>query len=133
MKQSIKDNAAQAVTVNATGFNVANNIFKKWGCTVPQILSILQMSKTTYHKAVKDPASVKLVNDQMTRISFILNIHAACGLLFDNPENRYGFMGFKNNNGFFAGRAPIDVITSGNILDLFETYKHIDGLRGGQW
>jgi hypothetical protein len=133
MKPSIKDNPVEAVSINATAFNVANNILKKWGCTVPQILSILQMSKSSYHKAVKEPDSVRLVNDQVTRISFILNIHAACGILFDNPENRYGFMGLKNNNGYFAGRAPIDVITSGNILDIFETFKHIDGLRGGQW
>jgi hypothetical protein len=133
MNQSIESNVTQNASVNAAAFNVANNIFKKWGCTVPQILSILQMSKSSYHKAVKDPDSVRLVSDQMTRISFILNIHAACRILFDNPENRYGFMGLRNNNGYFAGRAPIDVITSGNILDIFETYKHIDGLRGGQW
>jgi len=41
---------------------------------------------------------VRLSQDQLTRASYVLNIHAALRTVFENPENLYGFMAMPNNN-----------------------------------
>lgn len=114
-------------------FLICNNILKQWGCDVNDILHILQITKSSYYAAVKNPESIRLTLDQVTRASLIANIYAVCGMLFDNPENRHGFMAMKNHNSFFNGRSPLEAITTGDFVSLYETFKHIDGLKGGQW
>ena len=63
----------------------------------------------------------------------VLNIHAAMRTLFENPANVYGFMRRPNDNDFFNGRAPLDVIAEGRLQDLVETHRRIKGLRHGTW
>ena len=69
----------------------------------------------------------------MQRISFVLNIHAALRLVFDNPENVYGFPTMGNDNDFFNGRTPLEVMSQGDMISLYETFRRIDVLRGAQW
>ena len=70
------------------------NILDKWQATTEQACRILRISRSTHARAKLRNAdwSVSLDPDQMQRISFILNIHAALRLIFDNPENTYGFL-----------------------------------------
>jgi hypothetical protein len=49
-------------------------------------------------------------------------------MIFDNPETVYGFMSLDNHNSFFDGRKPIDIIASGRLDDLSDTFKRIDSL-----
>lgn len=110
-------------------------ILTRWGATMAQGESILRVSHSTYARAKKGEGfySVTLDKDQLTRLSYVANIHAALRTLFSNPENQYGFMKMENHNGFFHGKAPLELISSGDFGALYETFKHIDGLRGGQW
>jgi hypothetical protein len=59
---------------------------------------------------------------------FARDIHAALSIIFDNTENVHGFMSMKNHNAFFDGRKPIDIISSGRLDDLSNTFQHIDSL-----
>lgn len=63
----------------------------------------------------------------------MLNIHSALRVIFDNPENLYGFMAMANHNPFFQGRTPLEVMSQGDFVSLYETFKRIDALRGAQW
>ncbi|AHZ68065.1 hypothetical protein OU5_0986 [Pseudomonas mandelii JR-1] len=95
----------------------------------------MRISRSTYTRArQRDPAwSVTLDSDQMQRISFVLNIHAALRLVFDNPDNVYGFVSMANHNEFFNGRSPLEIMAQGDMISLYETFKRIDVLRGAQW
>ncbi|XBS68180.1 MbcA/ParS/Xre antitoxin family protein [Acerihabitans sp. KWT182] len=117
----------------AIGLKAAMSILNKWGSTPEQVQAILQMSKASFYKFRKDPAAAQLSHDQFERLSYLLNIHAALRTLFENPENVYGFMAMKNHNPYFNGQAPLELIGSGHFGTLYEVYKHIDALRGGQW
>ncbi|WP_297833611.1 antitoxin Xre-like helix-turn-helix domain-containing protein [Pseudomonas sp.] len=118
-----------------TGLRVAVEILEKWQASSDQACRILRISRSTYTRAKqRDPAwSVALDSDQMQRISFVLNIHAALRLVFDNPENVYGFPAMANDNEFFNGRAPLDIMSQGDMISLYETFRRIDVLRGAQW
>ena len=118
-----------------TGLRAALNILDKWHASSEQACRILRISRSTYTRARQhDPAwSVGLDTDQLQRISMVLNIHATLRLLFDNPDNVYGFPAMANHNAFFNGRAPLEIMAQGDMISLFEAYRRIDALRSAQW
>ncbi|NWA23478.1 hypothetical protein HX870_12540 [Pseudomonas gingeri] len=117
------------------GLRAAVGILEKWQASSDQACHILRISRSTYTRAKqRDPAwSVSLDSDQMQRISFVLNIHAALRIVFDNPENVYGFPAMANDNAFFNGRTPLEIMSQGDMISLYETFRRIDVLRGAQW
>lgn len=117
------------------GLRAAVSILEKWRATTEQTCNILRISRSTHARARMQSGAwaVSLDTDQLQRISFVLNIHAALRLLFDNPENLYGFVSMANRNEFFNGRAPLEVMAQGDMVSLYETFRRIDSLRGGQW
>ena len=118
-----------------TGLRAAVGILEKWAASSDQACRILRISRSTYTRARQlDPSwAVALDADQMQRISFVLNIHATLRLVFDNPENVYGFASMANDNEFFNGRSPLEIMSQGDMISLYETFRRIDVLRGAQW
>ncbi|VVP93131.1 hypothetical protein PS918_03441 [Pseudomonas fluorescens] len=129
--------AQQEFTKNqcVTGLRAAVGILEKWAASSEQACRILRISRSTYTRARQhDPAwAVALDADQMQRISFVLNIHATLRLIFDNPQNVYGFVSMSNDNEFFNGRSPLEIMSQGDMISLYETFRRIDALRGAQW
>lgn len=119
----------------AAGLRVAVGILDKWQASGEQTCNILRVSRSTLARAKQsDPDwSLSLDADQMQRISFVLNIHAALRLIFDNPQNLYGFTRMANHNEFFEGRSPLEIMAQGDMISLYETFRRIDALRGAQW
>lgn len=118
---------------HSTGLKTVLNILSRWGCSPEQMQALLQVSRSAFYKLKKDPTSARLTHDQVERLSYLLNIHASLRLIFDNPENVYGFMAMKNANPFFNGRSPLEIISTGSFGALYEVHKRIDALRSGQW
>lgn len=119
--------------LSTAGFKAANNILSLWGCTAQQSQKILKISSSAYHKFKADPEKANLSDDQLERVSYLLNIHQALRIVFSNPANVSGFMSLKNHNDYFAGRAPLEIISSGKFGDLYEVARRVDALRGGLW
>lgn len=113
----------------SAGFETACSILSLWECSSNQVQCILQLSKTSYHQFKEAPDTVKLNNEQLERISYILNIHYALRCLFSNQKNVRSFMKMKNNNDFFRGRSPLEIIEDGGILEFSEVSKRINALQ----
>lgn len=124
---------ATAPTANAVGLRTAINIMERWNATQDDMSRVLRVSRSSINRAKSKLESITLDEDQLDRISYVLNIHAALRTLFDNPENVTGFMSMKNHNEFFNGRTPLEVIVNGGYAGLYETNRRIDALRGGMW
>jgi len=118
---------------SAIGLKTAFNIFAKWGCSNEQMQSILRVSRAAFYKYREQPASARLNDDQLERISYILNIHGALRVVFSNPENVYGYMKMANDNSYFSGKSPLELISSGSFASLYEVFKQVDAMRSGQW
>lgn len=118
-----------------SGLRTALRILDKWDASSEQACRILRISRSTYTRAKQTGSewSVGLDMDQMQRISFVLNIHAALRTVFDNPDNVYGFPSMNNDNEFFNGRKPLDIMAQGDFVSLYETFRRVDALRGAQW
>ncbi|CAG23163.1 hypothetical protein PBPRB1292 [Photobacterium profundum SS9] len=128
-----KDSGFNSKALAMTGFKAADNILSSRGCTAQQSQKILKLSKSSYHKFKADPETTKLSDDQLERVSYILNMHQALRIVFSNPANVSGFMSMKNNNDYFAGHTPLEIIESGKFGDLYEVARRVDALRGGLW
>jgi len=115
------------------GLRTAMKIMERWGASREQMARILRVSGSTLARAKAGSEGIGLDNDQLDRISYVLNIHATLRLIFDNPDNVYGFVKLPNNNAFFNGRPPLDVMADGSFASLYETFRRIDGLRGAMW
>jgi len=110
--------------------STALRILEKWKATTEQASSVLRVSRSSISRA-QQGKGVELDRDQLERASIVLNCHASLRLVFDNPENVYGFMGLENHNEFFNGRKPLEIMAQGDLMPLFEVYKRIDAFCGG--
>lgn len=125
---------AEHHSTSATGLRAAVRVMEGWKATQEQMGRILRVSRSSINRAKAGKLdSIALDDDQLDRVSFILNIHAALRTIFDNPENVQGFVNMKNDNPFFNGRAPLEVMADGSFVSLYETFRRIDALRGGGW
>ena len=107
----------------------ALRILEKWKATTEQASSVLRVSRSSISRAHQGKG-VELDRDQLERASIVLNCHASLRLVFDNPENVYGFMGLENQNEFFNGRKPLEIMAQGDLMSILETYKRIDAFCG---
>lgn len=113
-----------------TGLKVALRIIGGWEATQIQACRILRISPSTYRRATRDfAAGQRLDQDQQQRIGLVLGIHASLRSVFSNQENVKGFPGLKNDDPFFAGRSPLEVMSSGDMISLYETFKRIEHLE----
>jgi uncharacterized protein (DUF2384 family) len=124
----LKIDKSQKARLNITGLKAVFNILDEWGCSPEQSVLTLGLEKSAYDDCRKDINKASLSDEQQERVSYIVNMHAALRMIFDNSENVYGFMSMNNHNAFFDGRKPIDIIASGRLDDLSNTFKRIDCL-----
>lgn len=114
----------------AVGLRAALRILDGWSATNSQVCSILRISVASHQRVLKNSgAAIRLDKDQQQRVSLVLNIHASLRKIFENADNVRGFPRFKNANAFFEGRSPLEVMAQGDLISLYETYKHIDQLQ----
>ena len=106
-----------------------------WGLTEEQRLLVLGYpSRSTYHnwcKQAREHGAFTLDVDVLTRISAVLGIHQALGILF--PTERLGaeWLRTAHNAVVFGGRPPLDLVTSGSQDGLLSVRRFLDGARGG--
>lgn len=104
------------------GLRTALNILDRWQASSEQSCRILRISRSTYARALqKDPAwSVSLDTDQLQRISLVLNIHSALRVVFDNPENVYGFVAM--DIAWHGALVALEQGDSQGALDLYQRF-----------
>ena len=106
-----------------------------WGLTEEQRLLVLGYpSRSTYHnwcKQAREHGAFTLDVDVLARISAVLGIHQALGILF--PTERLGaeWLRTAHNAVVFGGRPPLDLVTSGSQDGLLSVRRFLDGARGG--
>lgn len=120
---------------STAGLRAALNILDRWQASSEQSCRILRISRSTYTRALQREGNwaVSLDADQLQRVSLVLNMHSALRLVFDNPENVYGFVAMANHNEFFNGRSPLEIMAQGDMISLYETFRRINVLRGAGW
>ncbi|MCW5589383.1 MAG: DUF2384 domain-containing protein [Legionellales bacterium] len=112
-------------------FKVVVNILEKWHATLEEKLILLGLKKSTYFKYQKDPQSIKVNQDFLERLSYILNIHSALRILFSHPDSVYGWVRKPNDAPFFNGHSAMEIMLQGRVVDLWAVASRLNAERGG--
>ncbi|QND17986.1 DUF2384 domain-containing protein (plasmid) [Rhizobium leguminosarum bv. trifolii] len=106
-----------------------------WGLTEEQRLLMLGYpSRSTYHnwaKQAREHGAFTLDVDTLTRISAVLGIHQALGVLFSDERAGVAWLRTPHQALVFSGHPPLDVVTNGTQDGLMTVRRFLDGARGG--
>jgi hypothetical protein len=91
-------------------------------------------SASTYRKWVrkaqaKEPLALPL--DTLTRISAILGIHKALGILFPNDAEAMIWLTGPHRGDVFGGQAPLETMLEGGFDGILTVRRYLDGWRSG--
>lgn len=134
-----------AGTLVAAGLRAAVNIGKAWKLSAEEMGALLGISRATYFR-LKDRAAAEakapadkaarlresLVSQPLReRLSLILGIYSGLQIIYSN-NRAYGeeWVRRPNMNPVFGGKRPIDLMLTGNVLDLALVRRHVDAMRG---
>ncbi|XKM43914.1 antitoxin Xre/MbcA/ParS toxin-binding domain-containing protein (plasmid) [Rhizobium ruizarguesonis] len=106
-----------------------------WGLTEEQRLLVLGYpSRSTYHnwaKQAREHGAFTLDVDTLTRISAVLGIHQALGVLFSDERAGVAWLRTPHRALVFSGHPPLDIVTNGTQDGLMTVRRFLDGARGG--
>jgi uncharacterized protein (DUF2384 family) len=90
--------------------------------------------RSTYHhwiKRAREHRDITLSADILIRISAVLGIHKALGILFESEADAVAWLRGPHQAPLFGGRAPIDLVVSGTQDGLLAVRRFLDAARGG--
>lgn len=90
--------------------------------------------RSTFHnwiRQAREQAEITLDVDVLLRISAVLGIHQALGVLFDTPDQQRDWLRLPHAAPVFGGRPPLDLVTSGSPDGLMLVRRFLDAARGG--
>jgi uncharacterized protein (DUF2384 family) len=121
--------------LSAPGLRTFLAISDLWGLSEEQRRLILGLpSRSTYHnwvKAVREHRDITLDVDVLTRISAVLGIHQALGVLHGSEAEGIAWLRGPHRATVFGGKPPLDLLTSGTQDALLTLRRFLDAARGG--
>ncbi len=106
-----------------------------WGLTEEQRLLVMGLpARSTYYswtKTVREHGTVTLGVDVLLRISAVLGIHQALGILFPSEQAGIDWLRTPHRATVFGGRPPLALIVSGTQDGLLTVRRFLDAARGG--
>jgi hypothetical protein len=106
-----------------------------WGLNEQQRRLVLGYpSRSTYHnwmRLAREQADVTLDVDSLTRLSALLGIHQALGVLFDTQGEALAWLNGPHDAPLFGGQRPMALVTAGTLDGLLQVRRFLDAARGG--
>ncbi len=113
------------------GLRTFFNIARDWRLDTEQSMRLLGLiSRSTYFKWKKDPASARLSPDTLERLSYIFGIYKDLQILLPKPESADGWVRRPNAAAPFGGRPALERMLCGHVADLYVVRQYLDGQRG---
>jgi hypothetical protein len=107
------------------------NLMERWGCSAEQQRTLLGgVGNTTFYK-YKHLPNIRLPNDTLERISYLMGIHKALSIIFSNSRERaYTWVSSPNTAAPFNGQTALDYMLAGRVVDIADVRRYLDGVRG---
>jgi hypothetical protein len=108
-----------------------------WGLSEEERRLILGYpSRSTYHhwaKLAREHRDITLDVDVLTRISAVLGINQALGILHASESEAVAWLKGPHDGVVFGGKPPLALITSGSQDGLLTIRRFLDAARGGHY
>jgi hypothetical protein len=91
-------------------------------------------SRSTYHnwmRLAREQSDVTLDVDALTRLSAVLGIHQALGVLFGTAGEGLAWLTQPHDAPLFGGQPPLALVASGTLDGLLLVRRFLDAARGG--
>jgi hypothetical protein len=115
----------------AAALRTVFRILTSWNVKVGDWGILLGVSAATVHRWKAHPESVGNSRDLLERLSYILGIYKALQILLPANEASDSWIKRPNSAMFFDGRTPLERMMGGNMADLYEVRRWLDGQRAG--
>jgi hypothetical protein len=123
-----------AERMGAAGLRAFVRIAAAWGLTVDEQLRLLgQPPRSTFFAWRKHPDRASLPRDTLERLSNLLGIWKGLQILLPDPAAADAWLRKPNEAGGFGGRSALERMLAGNVSDLNDVRRYLDGVRGGGW
>ncbi len=126
---------AERRRLSAPGLRTFLAIADLWGLPEGERLLILGLpSRSTYYgwvKAAREHRDITLDVDVLVRLSAVLGIHQALGVLHGGEADAVAWLKAPHGAPVFGGRPPMALITSGTQDGLMQVRRFLDAARGG--
>ncbi len=123
--------------LSAPGLRTFLAIADLWELDEQQRLLVLGLpSRSTYYnwvKAVREHRDITLDVDVLTRLSAVLGIHQALGVLYADEMAGVRWLTTPNRATVFGGHAPLRLVTGGTQDGLLTVRRFLDAARGGHF
>jgi uncharacterized protein (DUF2384 family) len=112
-------------------------IAELWGLSEEQRRLVLGLpSRSTYHnwvKTVREHGEITLAVDTLHRISAVLGIHQALGILFGTEHEGMEWLRAPHGATVFGRHPPLDLVVSGTQDGLLTVRRFLDAARSGRY
>lgn len=105
-------------------------ITRKWGLNEDQERRLLGLPRRSTFLRWKRQNSVRLSNDVIERISYVLGIYGALRSLFADAGQADGWIKRSNLAPLFCGRSALERMLAGQVADLYLVRRYLDAQRG---
>jgi hypothetical protein len=121
--------------LSAPGLRTFLTIADLWGLNEEQRLLILGLpSRSTYYnwlRAVREHRDITLDVDVLMRISAVLGVHQALGVLYEREADGIAWLKAPHGAAVFGGQPPLELLTTGTQDGLLTVRRFLDAARGG--
>ncbi|WP_172330345.1 MbcA/ParS/Xre antitoxin family protein [Mangrovicoccus sp. HB161399] len=121
--------------VSGPGLRTFLAIAERYGiATQDQIELLGEPSRSTYFEWVRkarEEAPLMLPLDTLTRISGVLGVHKALGILFPIEAEGMTWLKGPHHGEVFGGQAPVEVMIGGGLDGILTVRRYLDAWRGG--
>lgn len=126
--------AASPDRMAAAGLRAFARIAEAWGLTVDEQLRLLgQPPRSTFFAWRKHPERASVPRDTLERLSNLLGIWKSLQILLPDPAAADAWIRKPNQAPGFGGQSALARMLAGNVSDLHEVRRYLDGVRGGGW
>jgi uncharacterized protein (DUF2384 family) len=117
--------------LSETGLRAFFKICEKWDLgTQEQMILLGGIPRSTFYKWKKgDGRTVRLPNDTLERLSYIVGIYRALHSLFTDEAIANRWIQWPSKSPLFGGSSPKDRMLNGRVTDLAVVRKYLDAQR----
>ncbi|HEY5601788.1 MAG TPA: hypothetical protein VIM41_01640 [Gammaproteobacteria bacterium] len=114
----------------AAGLTAFFAITREWGLSVDEQRRLLGNPSRSRFFEMKKGNCVSLSDDELDRLSYLVNIYAALNILY-SPENQILWLKNPGRPGsLWQVQSPLSYLTSGKLMALIDVSRYLNGMRG---
>lgn len=98
-------------------------IAKRWRLNRPQAMNLLGLTATSTYANWKNCKTSTIPRDTIERISYLLKIDDTLKQIFASDEAIRHWLNSGNYESHLNGKAPLDKMLEGNVVDLYQVYN----------